>query len=635
MTHRPLLTATLAVLALLGGCASIASAQRGGGGSLRFDEETGRDLANWLPHRDFDHTHMLLELDFPDFEDEARAIARCSLTMEPIGTPRDAVRLDAVGMTIDGVTLDGEDLPFTHADGELRIDLPRTVQLGESITLVIDYTLEKDQLKPDGEGLSWSPPTRRPDGPSEEVPMLHSQGEPDYSCRWFPCFDHPNERLATELIVTVDDGYEVVSNGELLGREVQPDGRVRWHWDQALPHAPYLVSLVIGKFDVVEVGGPDSARPGLPMPVYGPVGTGEKIRGAFANTPAMIAHFEQLFDEPYPWAKYSQAIVRDFAAGAMENTSATTFFPFAAAASPGSIDGIIVHELCHQWTGDLVTCKDWAHLWLQEGWATFAEALWDEQQARAEALEEGKPADEAARAARKAYLRGIRGNFRSAARSASRTSAPEDPALASNLYADPEHTFMKANNPYSRGACVLHMLRERLGDEVFWRGIRLYIDRFKYAAAETDDLRKSLEDVSGESLERFFAQWVYRAGAPRADIELDWEPRSERDDGPGTLTVTLRQVQTIDADNPAYAMVVPLYLKFAGGSGDYVYIDTDQREMVESFDLAHPPVDTVIDPYYWNILNARVTRDVGDPVEEDETEQEAPADAAEGVEIGA
>jgi len=628
MSHRPLMTTALALLALVGGSASIATAQRDGG-SLRFDEATGRDLANYLPHREFDHTHMLLELDFPDFEHDARAVCRCTLSMQPIGTARDSVRLDAEGMTVSAVTLHGEGLSFEHEGAELRVQLPGSVSVGESITLVVDYTLEQDQLKPDGEGLSWSPPTRRARGPSEEAPMLHSQGEPDYAKRWFPCFDHPNERLATELIVTVHDGFEVVSNGELLSREVQPDGRVRWHWDQALPHAPYLVSLVIGKFDVVEVAGPDSARPGLPMPVYGPVGTAEQIRGSFANTPAMVAYYERLFDEPYPWAKYSQAIVRDFAAGAMENTSATTFFPMAASASPGSIDGIICHELTHQWFGDLVTCKDWGHLWLQEGWATFGEALWAEEQARTDALKEGKSPEEAGQAARRAYLRDIRGNFRAASRGAGRTSAPEDPALSSRLYADPEQTFMQANNPYSRGACVLHMLRERLGNEVFWRGIALYLDRFKYAAAESDDLRKVLEEVSGESLERFFAQWVYRPGTARVDVELGWEPRSERADGPGTLTVTLRQTQEINADNPAYAMVVPLYLKFEGGSGDYVYVDTDQREVVQTIDLARPPVDTTIDPYNWNILIGTVTKDIDAPAEE------APADAAQGAEVGA
>ncbi|MFG0242498.1 MAG: M1 family metallopeptidase [Phycisphaerales bacterium JB054] len=602
----------VAVLLACGSHLPVATAQSGG--SLRFDEETGRDLANYLPHRDFDHTHMLLELDFPDFEHEARATARCTLTMTPIGTPRNTIRLDATDYPIHSVTLNARPLRYDYDGEELLVTLPRAIPLGDSVTIVIDYELAPEHMVPNGRALSWSPPTRRPSDPSEEVPMLHSQGQPDDASGWFPCYDHPLERLSTELIVTAHDGYEVVSNGELLSREVQPDGRVRWHWDQKLPHAPYLVSLVIGKFDVVDVGGPATARPGLTMPVYGPVGLGERMRDVFANTPDMVAHFEKLFDEPYPWAKYSQAIVRDFAAGAMENTSATTFFPFASAAEPGSIDNIIVHELVHQWFGDLVTNRNWSHLWIQEGWATFGEALWEEEVARQHAIDAGKDDDEAAAAARRAYIRHMRGNFRSSAMGGTRTSAPEDPALASNLWNTPDLNFMKPNNPYARGACVLHMLRERLGDEVFWRGMRLYLDRYKFDAVESDDLRRVLEEVSGESLERFFDQWVYRAGAPRADVELDWQPAFEDDDdGPGTLTITLRQVQTINADNPAYAMVVPMYCRYDNGSGEYLYLVTEEREASVSARLDRAPEEVRIDPYLWNILEARITKDLDEP----------------------
>lgn len=622
MSHRHALLLVISAVCTL--TAPSASAQSG----LRFDPETGRDLANWLPPRDFDHTHMLLELDFPDFESRAEAICRCTIAMTAIGRPREEVRLDAEGMHVDRVTLGGRSLTFVHEGTELRVELPRVAEVGDEISLTIDYALGPDQMAPDGEALSWSPPTRRPSDPSEEVPMLHSQGQPEYAKRWFPCFDHPNERLATELIVTVHDGFEVVSNGVLVSREPQPDERVRWQWDQELPHAPYLVSLVIGRFDVVELGGPESARPDLSMPVYGPVGTADQIRAGFANTPAMIAYFERLFDEPYPWAKYSQAIVRDFAAGAMENTSATTFFPFAAAAPEGSLDDIIAHELVHQWTGDLVTCKNWAHLWLQEGWATFGESLWEEHQAERGALDEGRTPEEARAAGRRAYLRAIRSSFRGA-RAAAGTRAPDDPALASNLYADPNDTFMKANNPYGRGACVLHMLRERLGEEAFWGGVRLYIDRHKFSAVETDDFRRCLEEVSGDSLERFFAQWVSRAGLARADVQLHWEPASDDADGPGVLTVIFRQVQEIDEFNPAYAMVVPVYVKFGSGGGEYLYIETEEREAVQTFVLDERPSDAVIDPYLWNLLDATITRGLEAPAEEPAEEAE-PVGAAGG-----
>lgn len=582
--------------------------------SIRVDAESGRDLANYAAHRDFDHTSMVLSLDFPDFENEARASARCALTMTPLGSPRDSVRLDARGYTVTRVSLDGADLPFEHDDPELRVTLPRPVPLGESITLEIVYDLGPDQMAPNGRALSWSPPTRSPDNPTEAAPLLHSQGQPNDASAWFPCYDFPLERLSTELIVTVHDGFEVVSNGQLVSREDAGDGRVRWHWRQELPHAPYLVSLVIGKFDVVELGGPDSAYPGIPIPVYGPVGAAADLREAFADTPAMIRFYEDLFDEPYPWAKYSQAIARDFAAGAMENTSASTFFPMAASAPAGSIDDIIAHELVHQWFGNLVTCRTWAHLWLNEGWATFGEALWAAQEARTEALAAEEDPVAAESAARSAYLRAIRPSFRASAMAAGLTSAPESPALASNYWLDVEQNFMKADNPYSRGACILHMLRERLGDEVFWTAVRQYLDRHRFDAVETDDFRRVLEDVSGESLERFFDQWVYRAGAAKAEIELFWQADYPQDDnGPGTLTVTLRQVQPINADNPAYAMVVPLHCRFDSGAGEYVYVKTEERVVTTTARLERMPENVSVDPFHWNILNSRITRDLDDP----------------------
>jgi aminopeptidase N len=607
MIHRTLIALLAALPVLLG---AAAQAQPG---PLRFDPETGRDLANYLPHRDFDHTRMVLELDFPDFESQARASARCALTMAAIGTTREVVRLDARGYRVERVGLAGHEgsLGFSHEGDEVRVRLPRPAAPGEQITLTFEYELGPEQMAPNGRALSWSPPTRRPDNPTEASPMLHSQGQPEDARAWFPCYDHPLERLSTELIVTVDEGFEVISNGELRSNEPTGDGRRRWHWVQELPHAPYLVSLVIGRFEVVELVGPDSAYPGLPMPVYGPVGSGEALRAAFGVTPAMLAHFETLFDEPYPWVKYSQTVVRDFAAGAMENTSASTFFPMAASATPGSIDGLIAHELVHQWFGNLVTCRSWAHLWLQEGWATYGEALWEEEQARREALDAGATADQADAAARRAYRRAIAPHFRAASAAAGVTSDPDSPALASPYWTDPEQNFMKADSPYSRGACVLHMLRERLGDEVFFQSARLYLDRHRFGAVETHDFRRVLEEVSGESLERFFAQWVHRAGAPKADVRVEWEADYPEDrDGPGTLRITLRQVQPIDEWNPAYALVVPIFCRFDNGSSRYVYVRTDTREAVVTERMDRAPEDVRVDPFHWNILDARLSADL-------------------------
>ncbi|GIK18287.1 MAG: peptidase [Phycisphaerales bacterium] len=559
-----------------------------------YDPATGRDLSAWPPDRHFDHLHMLLELDLPDVVNQPTAMGRVTLTVTPLGRERGSLVLNAEGMRIDSVAVARgtatRPAAFTHADDLLTIKISPPAGPGETFKIVIDYAIE--QLRFDGTGLTWSPPTRRPSNASEEVPMLHTQGQPEYARRWFPCHDFPNERLATELVVTVDSDFQTISNGRLIDRRMMADGRTRWHWKQDLPHANYLVSLVVGKFDVVEVGGQQSARPGLDMPVYTPVGTAANAARAFGRTPEMIAFFERYFDEPYPWDKYAQTIVRGFQAGAMENTSASTFNAFAAAAGRDALEDIIAHELVHQWTGNLLTCKSWEHLWLNEGWASMGEALWAEEAARLEAVARGASAEEADAAMRRAYHRAIHGSF-VGQRGGNRATAPDMPALASNRYVDPETNFMKLDNPYGKGACVLHMLRARLGDSIFLEGVRLYIKRHRFGEVETDDLRKALEDVSGQSLERFFEQWVYRPGIARFNVDLAW---TGPDEGPGTLTVRAEQVQPIDADNPAYAVTLPIYISFPDGSGDYYYLVTDERVAESAFELHARPSDAVIDP---------------------------------------
>lgn len=544
--------------------------------------ENGRSTAVWPVSPLFDHLHMRLSLDLPDMG-QARLSAVETLRLAALGRARDQIRLDCSGPSITDVRFDGRSIAYVQNAGELRIDLPSPARPGVPFEIEIRYNL--DFSGNHGNGLTYSPPAKSPGNESEKFPQIHSQGEAQWNSTWFPCHDFPNERLSTELVVTVEDGYEVCSNGRLLSREPSGDGRITWHWLQDRPHANYLVSLVVGKLGVIDVGGPDSARPGLPMPVYTFLGTEDKVRETFERTPAMIAFFEEKFDEPYPWDKYAQLIVRDFRWGGMENTSATTLY--AAAAEGGDQDDLISHELAHQWFGDLVTCRSWEHLWLNEGWASMCEALWQEHKAG--------PDD-----GRREYLRVVR-RFAGGQRVGNRGTFPYAPAMASNYYHDPDEAIMKTDDVYAKGAMVLHMLRQRLGDDVFTAGTRLYLDRFKYNLAETDDFRRCLEEVSGESLERFFAQWVYRPGLPRLDVDLDWDDPAHR------LRVTIRQTQTINADNPAYAFVFPLYCRFEDGTGRYVYVSVDSRETSAEFELPSKPSGVSTDPNA-TVLAASVVR---------------------------
>ncbi|GJQ30232.1 MAG: hypothetical protein HBSAPP03_21160 [Phycisphaerae bacterium] len=563
----------LAMLAALLGIVQRLSAQDAT--DPRVDPATGRQAATWPPDRPFDHLHMRLAVTIPDMG-KAELTGVQTLTLTPIGRPRSELVLDNRGPAVSSVTASGIDLPFAAEGGKLRITFPAAIGLGQTVVLTIHYTL--DFSKNRGEGLTWSRGRDDATSLTRQAPQIHAQGQAQLNSLWFPCHDFPNEALTTELIVDVEDGYDVVSNGSLASR-VSANGRTVWHWVQDKPHAYYLVTVAVGKFAIGEVGGDESARPGLAMPVYVNHGFEENVAPIFGGTPKMVATFERLFDEPYPWAKYAQVCVRSFAAGGMENTSCTLLTEgTGGAGEAGSRDDLISHELAHQWFGDLMTCKGWAHLWLNEGWASYAECLW----------EEAKAGDDPA-AARRAYQRAVLGYVR-AQRSRNRSSAPDVPPVVSNRYTDPDGVFSKRDDPYAKGAVILHMLRERLGDHAFFKGVHDYIDKYKFSFVETDQFRRSLERASGESLERFFEQWCMRPGLPRLGVDLDW------DESASTLTVHLEQSQTIDRLNPAYALALPIRVRYEDGTTEWHDLFMETREATGTYRLKGKPSQVNVDP---------------------------------------
>ncbi len=570
----------------------------------RIDAETGSDRRVWPPDVLVDYTRMRLSIDLPDMS-KPRFAGVQELWFIGVGNPRSGLTLDCgPGLTVssvefsDGDSSRGVECSFDRpARDKLAIKFPAPLAVGATARLRIVYDAERPGGR--GAGLTFSNDDRRT--PEEDF-MCHAQGQPQSNHLWFPCHDFPNERLATELLVTVPEPYEAVSNGRLASitwRPATSEGGPRrrtYHWVQDAPHAFYLVTLVVSRFDVANLGGPDSPRPGMWMPVYGPLGSEGALRANFGNTPEMVAHFETLFGTPFPWDKYAQIMCRDFAAGAMENTSASTFAGMFGRAGAGSFaDGIIAHELVHQWFGDLVTCRSWEHLWLNEGWATFGEALWAEKhrgRARYESVIYEKMS---------AVLGRTRGR-----------SAPRDPALVSNLYSNPDERFYAAENPYDRGGFVLHMLRKRLGDEVFWLGVRLYLAKNKFNQVETDDFRFALEEVSGESLERFFDQWVMRPGHPVLNVSYNWEPSDGGGGDRGRLSVRIEQTQLIDAYNPAYAFVLPIWLETPDNErrGRTVYVVCDTRTTEATFDLPGKPASIAVDPSMTVLCEHEVEQDI-------------------------
>ncbi len=573
MHRRALALAAVAAVATLAPVHD-ATAQR----DPRITRSTGQDTRVWPPDVLFDYDHMRLEMVFADMG-KASFEAVQTLTATPIGSARDEITLDAGRrLEIESVTLDGQALAFDHDRDHLTITLPRAFNPGEVIELVTTY--RTDDPGGGGAGLTWSDDDSRT---PEVDPMFHAQGQPESNHLWFPCHDFPNERASVELIVTVPAGFEAVSNGA-LERITRTAETSTYHWLQRLPHPFYLTTLVIGKFDVINLGGPDSARPGMWMPVYGPIGSAGVLKRNFAVTAEMLAMLESKLAEPYPWDKYANLICRDFSAGAMENTGTVTWNTFAVGAPASFVDPINMHEMIHHWFGDLITCRTWEHLWLNEGWAAYGEALWAEHK--------GGP---------DAYLDVILSNAMGrSGQMYNHVPAPRETAMASNRYRNPDQRFMSRNNVYAKGPIILHMLRRHIGDAAFWDGVHAYIDKHKFDQVETADFRMVMEEASGVDLELFFSQWVYRPMTPRLDVEFEYSD--------GQLEVTMEQRQRVDELNPAFVFDLPVRLELADGSTRDIKLRADQRINKHSVQLDDEPVQASVNPDFDVLVRTDVTK---------------------------
>jgi aminopeptidase N len=600
---------------------SVAWAQEESGGGAeqpadpRIDAETGAEKANWPPPTPWDHVHMLLDLDFGPFAEPTFSAVQ-TLTLTPRGKGRDEIVLDCgPDITIERIVIptdpndprrkDGKPLPdlvlrHTHQDRVLTIFLPEPVALGK--TVIVKTTYRCDYSKNRNAGLAWVKPREDAESETDQNPVAYSQGQAEDNHRWFPCHDFPNERVTTEIMATVPRGYEAVSNGRLV-KKTGMGTRTQFHWLQDKHHPYYLVALVVGKYSIInldterpdfrpDMSWPRDPRYRLPITAYVPIGKEEECRKTLASTTEMIRVFETLFDTPYPWDNYKQILVRGFPGG-MENTSATIMGIGFFTSGRGSED-LVAHELAHQWFGDLVTCRSWEHLWLNEGWATYCEALWEEYKNGM-----GQPDDEA-------YLRAIAGNV-SAQRGSNRSSLPRGIPMVSNRYRNPDVPFSKPDNPYSKGAIVLHMLREKLGKKAFYAATKNYLAMHRESGlVDTDQFRRAMENESGIALDAFFEQWTKRPGFPRLDIKLTY------DAGAGQLTVDAEQTQTVDSENPAYVLDIPVRITIEGREPETRAMRMTEKSVRAVFAVPGKPTDVVFDPRITNLAVYRISKNIDD-----------------------
>jgi len=513
---------------------------------------------HWLPSRDVVLKHIFLDLHVELEAGRLRGSAR--LTFTPIKQGLESLFLDAREMRIERVSgEDGQSLPFFQNDRGVEIRLAAPLEREDGGTVRVDYVVENPRL-----GLYFT-------GPDEHYPtrswQAWSQGQDEDSRYWFPCVDHPREKVTSELRVRVPKPYVAVSNGVLGERYEDEDGRLVYHWVMERPHSVYLVSLAVGLYSELT-----DRFDAIPLSFFVPEGREEDGWRSFEKTADCMRFFSEKTRIRYPYPRYSQVVAQDFVFGGMENTTATTLTEMTLHDERAHLDftsaHLVAHELAHQWFGDLVTSKTWSHSWLHEGFATYFDLLYTEHaEGRDEfhyRLHEN----------RETYFEEHDSKYRR--------------PIVTNVYSQPIDLFDM--HLYPGSAARLHMLRMLLGEGPWWEVIRRFLERHRDSVVETVDFMRCIEDVTGNSYDWFFDQWFYRPGFPVLECSCQYVRKDK------VVVLQVKQTQDTGKDVPVFRF--PLVVRLVAGGGEAHDVTVEIREKEHSFYLAaeEEPRLVLVDP---------------------------------------
>ncbi len=473
----------------------------------------------WLRPRSFrvEHVDLAVTIDLAERLAEGVVGHRCVW----IAGNRGEVAFDRRGVEILGVEVDGEMAAFSCGAEDVRV----AVSAAGEFTVALRFRTREPR-----KGLYFVAP-----GPGR-VAMAWTQGAMEDHSWWFPCFDSPNNLSTYRIAVHHREDFHAICGGVRTAREVHGDGWATTTHVQDRRHVLYLVNVVVGDLVAVE----DPASP-VPTTHWLPRGREACAGPMFRATGFAICELEAFIGVPYPWQRYGHAVVHRFMWGGMENTTLTTITDRSLmtaeeqAREDVDADTLVIHELVHQWFGDLLTMKGWGDIWLNESFATYLEArITARWRAHQGVAGEADALDRELWRNRATYLE----------QHGSRYQRP----LVTNRFDDAYELFDRV--AYEQGSLVLHTLCRWLGEERFHAALALYTRRHAHDLVETVDLRQAVEDATGEPADWFFDQWVFRAGHPRLAVRWSHDPAR------GLLLVT------IDQQEPYYRL--PLTIAAAG-----------------------------------------------------------------------
>lgn len=522
---------------------------------------------HYAPDRVVDVRHIKIDVT-PNFA--AKTIyATTTLEFAPIAKPTRLVALNAVGLRIENIEASRKLIEHSSTGEHLKLLFAEPIPVGEVVTVSITYTAEPKQ------GLYF----RTADmGYPKGEDHLWTQGETHEAPHWFPCFDYPNERSTTEVICRVPQEMTALSNGKLIDESIdEATGLKAVHWRQEKPHVNYLVCLCAGHFAKLE-----KKANGIPLGFYTQPSFIDEAPKSFQDTAAILKFFEEEIGVPYPWDKYDQVTILDYNWGGMENTTLTTLTHETvysdASENVRSSQVLDAHELAHQWFGDYVTCKDWSHIWLNEGFATYYTHLYAGHKDGRDALHYGLWRD-----ATESVLPAI-------------IKDGDTKPIVYRNYAEAFDQF--DYRAYPKGSWVLHMLRSRLGDDLYREAIKKYLERHALGNVVTDDLRQVLEEVSGQPLDAFFDQWVYHGGAPKLEVSHEWKPEEK------LLRMTVKQGEPIEGKTMLFTFPVTLRAHVGDEFIDHK-VEITKTEQDFYFKLSAQPDVVRFDPQFTVIAEVK------------------------------
>ncbi len=479
--------------------------------------------------RYFDLIHTKLKVSF-DWEKE-RVNGEAELTVTPYFYPQAELILDAKAMDIHSINFVGNSsqLAYENDGVYLKIKLGKTYKKGEQLKINIKYTAKPTERKIGGsraitsdQGLFFINANGKEDKPQQ----IWTQGETENNSVWFPTIDHSNEKCTEEIYITVQDRFQTLSNGLLISSKKNKDGTRTDYWKMDMPHTPYLFMLAVGEFAIIE-----ETWNGKPIKYYVEHDFKDDAKAIFSNTKEMLTFFSEKLGVDYPWPSYSQIVVRDYVSGAMENTTAVVFGEFVQKHKDDLLinnnEGIVAHEMFHHWFGDLVTCESWSNLTLNEGFASYSEYLWNEHHLGKEEADYG-------------FINSKSGYLRQA--------AYDRHPLINFGYEEKEKMF--DGHSYQKGAQILHMLRNFIGDDAFFAGLKKYLNDNKFESTEAHHLRLAMEAVSGKDLNWFFNQWFFEKGHPELNIETGYAD--------GKSYVTIEQTQDVNKNIAVFKLPIDI-----------------------------------------------------------------------------